>query len=107
MSSPEIQPELGGVGKTGSSRERYRAYLASPEWQTKRLAAFTRAGGICELCKSAPAREVHHKSYGSFGNERPEDILALCPPCHRREDEKLRTEREIARMESRKRRLWT
>ncbi len=107
MSGAGLQPELPAVGKTGSSRDRYRAYLVSPEWQKKRLAAFQRAAGICEVCKRAAAREVHHRSYGSFGNERPEDVMALCSPCHRREDEKLRTEREISRQESRKRRLWT
>jgi len=107
VSGTGIQPELPGVGKTGSSRERYRAYLASPAWQAKRIAAFQRSHGICEVCKAAAAREVHHRSYGSFGHERPEDILALCPPSHRREDEKLRIERELALRESRKRRLWT
>jgi hypothetical protein len=34
-------------------------------------------------------------------------LLALCPPCHRWEDEKLRTEREIQRQQARKRRLWS
>lgn len=107
MSARGTQPELPGAGKTGSSRERYRAYLVSEEWQQKRLAVFRRAGGLCEVCRKAPAREVHHKSYGTFGQERLEDLLALCPPCHRWEDEKLRTEREIQRQQARKRRLWS
>lgn len=107
MSGRVLQPELPGAGKTGSSRERYRAYLVSEQWQQKRVAVFHRAGGVCEECRTAPAREVHHKFYGNFGEERLEDLQALCPPCHRRADEKLRMEREIERQQTRKRRLWT
>lgn len=107
MSVTEIQPELAGVGKTGSSRENYRSYLASPAWQEKRVAAFKRCGGICEGCKSAPATEIHHVSYERFKRELPGDLAALCHPCHVRADERQRTEKEIALRESRKRRLWT
>jgi len=107
MSSPEIQPELGGVGKPGSSRDSYRAYMASPEWQVKRVAAFKKYGGICEGCKSAPATEIHHLTYKRFKRELPGDIVALCHSCHVKADERQHTEKEIALRESRKRRLWT
>jgi hypothetical protein len=60
----------------------YMAYLKSPEWATKRMAALARAGGNCERC-AAPAREVHHRTYERVGAERPEDLQALCAPCHR------------------------
>ncbi len=107
MSGTEIQPELSGVGKTGSSRESYRAYLASPAWQEKREAAFRRCGGICEGCKSAPATEIHHVTYERFKRELPGDLAALCHACHRKADERQRVEKEIERQESRRRRLWT
>jgi 5-methylcytosine-specific restriction endonuclease McrA len=107
MNNPNIQPELLGVGKTGSSRERYRAYLASPEWQIKRAAAFKKCCGICEDCKSSTATEIHHLTYERFKRELPGDIVALCHSCHVKADERQRTEKEIALRESRKRRLWT
>ena len=107
MSGTEIQPELVGVGKTGSSREKYRAYLASPAWQEKRMAAFKRCGCICEGCKSATATEIHHVTYERFKRELPGDLAALCHACHVLADERQRTEKEIAIRESRKRRLWT
>jgi hypothetical protein len=107
MSGTEIQPELSGVGKTGTSRDNYRAYLASPAWQVKREAAFKRCGGICEGCKAAPATEIHHVTYERFKHELPGDIAALCHACHRKADERLRVEKEIEKQASRKRRLWT
>jgi hypothetical protein len=60
----------------------YVAYLRSPEWATRRAEALARAGGRCERC-GAPAREVHHRTYERVGAERPEDLQALCAPCHR------------------------
>jgi len=73
------------------SRE-YRDYLESEEWQSKRLAAIARAGHRCQLCNSAGALEVHHRSYARLFDEAPMDLTVLCQECHhahhKRQDEK-------------------
>jgi hypothetical protein len=60
----------------------YVAYLKSPVWAARRTEALQQAGGHCQRC-GAPAREVHHLTYERVGAERPEDLQALCAPCHR------------------------
>jgi hypothetical protein len=59
-----------------------------------RLYALKRAGGRCEGCgenapfmgkTGAPYLEVHHlKSLWDEGPDAPENVIALCPTCHRR-----------------------
>jgi 5-methylcytosine-specific restriction endonuclease McrA len=60
----------------------YNAYLDSPEWAAVRAAALDAAGHLCELCQEAPATQVHHLSYAHAGGERPEELQAVCAPCH-------------------------
>lgn len=63
----------------------YREYLRTPEWQAKRRAALARTGHRCVLDRSHTANlEVHHNSYERLGDERPEDLVVLCGPCHAR-----------------------
>jgi 5-methylcytosine-specific restriction endonuclease McrA len=62
---------------------RYSVYIHSDAWKIKRLEAISRAGGKCQLCgKPSGSLHVHHNTYERLGNERPEDLIALCPPCH-------------------------
>lgn len=74
---------------------KYEEYLRSPEWRERRTAAIKRAGGKCEDCREEhrtrgtisghmvwPAKEVHHLNYERLGNERPEDLVALCERHH-------------------------
>ena len=58
-----------------------------------KLYAKKRANGICEGCnelapfktKSGPYLEVHHLTrLADGGPDRPENVIALCPTCHRR-----------------------
>jgi hypothetical protein len=65
-------------------RAAYQAYLTSPEWLARRAAALERAGGRCERCGAGEPAEVHHLTYEHLGDERPEDLEAVCRPCHRR-----------------------
>lgn len=64
-----------------SEKERYEAYLCSPEWWGKRNAVMDRASGRCERC-GAMAMCVHHLTYIRKYNERIEDLTALCDDCH-------------------------
>lgn len=65
-------------------RWHYRRYLRSDHWRTTRLNAVRRAGFRCERCGVGGALEVHHLTYARVGKERPSDLQALCPTCHRR-----------------------
>jgi AAA domain/HNH endonuclease len=65
----------------------YRRYLNSQAWAAKRGEILARADGECEECGAGlgPGEaEVHHLSYERVGRELPEDLVALCPGCHRR-----------------------
>lgn len=48
-----------------------------------------RATGCCESCGVAcdigRRLELHHLHYETEGSEQPEDLLALCRACHRRQ----------------------
>lgn len=63
-------------------REKYQAYLASREWALMRNKVIARSGGICERCKVNRMDHVHHMTYIRKYNEKPEDLRALCKPCH-------------------------
>jgi hypothetical protein len=57
-------------------------YYRSPEyveWQAKQLAARPR----CERsCCGAPSAVLHHRRYDRVRERQPEDVEALCWPCH-------------------------
>ena len=63
------------------ARERYRRYLQSDAWKTKRKSVLQAAGFRCRRCR-APATEVHHETYKRIYNERLSDLTALCSKCH-------------------------
>jgi HNH endonuclease len=61
----------------------YRQYLRSEGWKLRRQVALDRAGGFCEDCGARESFEVHHRTYKRKGNERPEDLVAVCRRCHK------------------------
>jgi hypothetical protein len=65
------------------SREKYQAYLCSPEWWERRSQAINNAKGRCEKCYSKAATCVHHLTYARKYNELPKDLMALCDDCHK------------------------
>lgn len=65
----------------------YRAYLKTDHWQTVRKRALQSARYRCQLCNAAKPLHVHHRTYANRGNERPEDVIALCAECHERHHE--------------------
>ena len=64
------------------TRAEYQAYLASRDWALKREAVRERSGGRCERCWANGMDAVHHKTYERVGNERLDDLQAICDPCH-------------------------
>ena len=71
-----------------TSNPEYVRYLNSAAWKAKTQEILDRADGACEECGDPPAEgdtfEVHHLTYERVFHEDPEDLIALCSPCHRR-----------------------
>ncbi len=71
-------------------RDKYNAYLQSPQWRHKRSIMLYRAGNRCERCgffsRNGHGLEVHHKTYEHLCNEAWEDLEVLCKPCHEQAD---------------------
>jgi 5-methylcytosine-specific restriction endonuclease McrA len=63
----------------------YGDYLQSGVWGRYRAALLERAEDKCEMCGAEGTLHVHHKTYCRVGgNERFEDLIVLCPTCHKR-----------------------
>lgn len=96
------------------NRAEYEQYLRSPAWREKRAAALKRSNGKCQDCLDErkmrgfasgylvwPGQEVHHLTYERVGNERPEDLIALCERHHlARHGVDPQRERELAIMKA-------
>lgn len=65
--------------------QNYRDYLQSGVWGMYRAAVLERAGDVCEVCGTDGTLHIHHQTYLRVGgNEKFEDLIALCPQCHKR-----------------------
>jgi 5-methylcytosine-specific restriction endonuclease McrA len=70
----------------------YEVYLRSHAWRAKRHAVLERADNHCERCDgggglfAAALLEVHHWTYDHLGDERLDELEALCRDCHREAD---------------------
>ena len=79
------RPKQGGGQRTPSGLTYYQ-YIGSKEWRAKR-AEFIAARGKCEICKRTTQLQVHHKHYGTLGEEDLDDVRILCKDCHAFEHE--------------------
>lgn len=62
----------------------YEQYLQSTTWRVLRRLALEKADYRCQLCNKNESLEVHHRTYDRcWGNERLEDLTALCSACHK------------------------
>ena len=47
----------------------------------------TRAGGVCERCRSRPAEQIHHRRPRGMGGTKKPDVASnlvhICARCHR------------------------
>lgn len=57
-------------------------YYCSREWALLKRIVQERSRGMCERCRRGTHDETHHLTYERFGHENPEDLQALCTPCH-------------------------
>lgn len=77
------------------NKKEYRAYLQSPKWKALRQLVFERARknansnnlfGVCEKCGYQPWKpilQVHHLTYERVFHEELDDLILLCPRCHK------------------------
>lgn len=64
-------------------REVYETYLQSEHWQNLRMLALINADEKCEACGSKNRLHGHHIRYRDpLESCTPDDIMALCAPCH-------------------------
>lgn len=68
----------------GLFKAKYHIYLYSVTWRKIRRRILERAKGVCEKCLLKPATHVHHLHYDNIYNEKDEDLIALCKPCHQK-----------------------
>jgi hypothetical protein len=69
----------------------YDDALRSAHWRKLRKIAEKRSGRRCEKCgrcaeNSLFVMSLHHLTYERLGAELPEDVLLVCPRCHRELD---------------------
>lgn len=69
-----------------------RIYARGPHWQKIKRAIVSR-DQVCQHCGTDGQLHVHHAiPFRMFDNadeaNHPNNLIALCPPCHRREDAK-------------------
>lgn len=59
----------------------YAIYIETREWAARRAGCLARANYECQRC-GAEAVQAHHRTYDRAFNEDPDDLEALCIPCH-------------------------
>jgi len=77
------------MGQTAQHSELYTQHVDQPSsrWQIIRSVAVLRANGFCEACASYDRPlTTAHLTYASLGDEPPDDVGAICRPCHTRLD---------------------
>lgn len=65
-------------------RVKYETYMSGSAWQRTRQ-RFIAANGplLCRGCGSSHQIALHHRTYDRLGSERLEDLVAVCPMCHK------------------------
>jgi len=62
----------------------YRDYLDSGIWKSIRNAVLTRSDGICSVCGSLSANQVHHRDYSetTLMGRNLSSLIPICSVCH-------------------------
>jgi transcription elongation factor Elf1 len=67
----------------------YREYINSHSWKSKRVEYWNDPYTLkeCYVCADPwvdfKGKELHHRTYDRFGNERLDDLVPVCPNCHK------------------------
>lgn len=78
--SQKSEKRYRSLGSSG--KERYRNYLKTEHWKSRRLLALQYFDNKCFNCGQR-ATQVHHKNYSRLFKERDTDLLAICGNCHK------------------------
>lgn len=57
--------------------------MQSAEWAERKKRYFFNHERKCRACGSCSSIELHHKTYARMGEERDQDLVALCRRCHK------------------------
>lgn len=76
----------------------YKDYINSTRWRNNpsRLAELKASSFRCRLCYASESDfelQVHHRTYMRLGQERVDDLITLCAPCHHGVTDMLRRRR--------------
>ena len=74
--------EADRQAKSDSWWATYNAYLLTAEWAARRSKVIARENGLCQGCRDAPWKHVHHLTYDRVGRELLTDLALLCLACH-------------------------
>ena len=87
VKTEELPPEQGLALSILALRSMdYPEYLKTEHWRAVRYRAMQRARWQCQAC-GKDAVDADHMTYDRRGFERPEDVMALCRPCHKTKHE--------------------
>ena len=64
-------------------RAHYDQYLLTDVWAKVRRRKLDQQDDLCEVCQCAQATQCHHLIYKRLGDERLDDLQAVCSDCHR------------------------
>lgn len=64
------------------TKEEYKEYLQSEDWQLIRVARLRADNFTCRKCGSKQNLQVHHLTYERVGCECIKDLITLCKDCH-------------------------
>jgi hypothetical protein len=85
---PPAHNPLDALEPDARRRVGYDVYLRSRAWRTFRAEMLELVHGTCEHCGVCELEslllvlDVHHRRYDRLGDERADDVLVLCRPCH-------------------------
>lgn len=82
-------------------------YKRGPHWYAIRRRVKARDGNACVECGAAGTLHVHHKTpFRKFSCEveanADENLITLCPPCHRRADAEIQKSEKVHSLSSKK-----
>ena len=90
LTEKEIEARVNQVVEEVKRDFRYKGYLQSPAWKSKRKRKLLVENYTCEHCGYCSfdfhiveiPLDVHHKTYKNLGNEPMSDLVVLCRNCH-------------------------
>lgn len=88
---------IGGETDSSPSQSESSEKGPPPTENKKNRIKFERADRQCEYCdKQSDLLEIHHiRSRASGGTNRPSNLIALCPDCHRKADRGVYSQSEL------------